>query len=64
VLCRNVLYYYNLAEQNILLDELVDSMVDNGIICFGINENIENLPASINLKCIDAQYRIYQKPKG
>jgi chemotaxis protein methyltransferase CheR len=64
VLCRNLLYYYNLAEQNMLLDELVDSMVDDGIICFGINENIENLTASINLKCLDAQYRIYQKLKG
>ena len=64
VLCRNVLYYYNLEEQNMLLDELVDSIVDKGIICFGINENIENLPASINLKCLDAQYRIYQKIKA
>ncbi len=64
VLCRNVLYYYNIEQQNLLLEELVDSIVDNGIICFGINENIENLPASINLKCLDAQYRIYQKLKS
>jgi chemotaxis protein methyltransferase CheR len=61
VFCRNVLYYYNASQQEVMLQELINSTIENGFVCLGIGESIEHLPSSLELNCIDAQFRIYQK---
>lgn len=60
IFCRNMLYYYQPEQQNTMLEEAIDSLNEKGIICFGVGEAIEHLPASLNLHCLDAQFRIYQ----
>lgn len=61
VICRNMFIYYNTSFQTILLNSLLESLDEGGILCMGLYEPISNLKGAEKLVCIDDKFRIYRK---
>ncbi len=61
VICRNMFIYYNSSYQTMLLNSLLESLDEGGLLCMGLYEPISHLKGAEKLVCIDNKFRIYRK---
>lgn len=61
ILCRNLFIYFNPKHQTMLLQNLINSLEDKGLLCMGLHEPIHHLEGAEQLECIDSINKIYRK---
>ena len=61
ILCRNVMIYFNKELQDKVHALFYDSLVNGGILCLGIKENIQFSAVKERYQVLDKKNKIYKK---